>query len=235
MKFAAITLSAAAVAAFILPAAPPASAGPFGDNPLAWIAKHSTKGGEYNPPSGARYGLAPEVQGFGQRHFGVNSNDARRASIIVAPDPQHGEFQSVSLLFRDLVDEGAAHISVRGDDGRPLGRVDLARVGKSANGKLTKVEIPLTGAREGESIKLAVTVDDFLGKGGNGWTIIGADAHQNCEAGRPDIRFVRSGPIIPPQQDIASAPKPQTKADRREARQERREDRSERGGKGRRK
>jgi hypothetical protein len=128
MKFAAIALSAAAaVAAFIIPAAPPASAGPFGDNPLAWIAKRSTKGGEYDPPSGARSGLAPEVQGFGQRHFGVNSNDARRASIIVAPDPQHGEFQSVSLLFRDLVDEGAAHISVRGDDGRPLGRVDLAR------------------------------------------------------------------------------------------------------------
>jgi hypothetical protein len=143
------------------------------------------------------------VRGYGQRLFGVNSNDARKATIVVSPVGQHGEFQHVSLLFKDLVDEGAAHIAVRGSDGRSLGRIDLDRVGKSANGKITRVEIPLTGAQPGESIKLAVTVDDFLGKGGNGWTIIGAEARQNCEPIRPDIRFVR--------EDISTPPVPQRK------------------------
>jgi hypothetical protein len=216
-------LTSAAILALL---AGPLNAGPFGDNPLAWIAKFSTKGGEYNPPSGARSGLSADVQGFGQRHFGVNSNDARKATIVVAPDPQHGAFQSVSLLFKDLVDEGAAQIYVRGDDGRPLGYVGLARVGKSANGKLTKVDIPLVGVREGENIKLAVTVDDFLGKGGNGWTLVGADAHQDCEAGRPDIRFV-SG-------DISTPPPPPQRAAKASRRDDKKvptgDDKNDRGG-----
>jgi hypothetical protein len=219
VKFAAIALSAAAVAS-------PVCAGPISLNPANWFWTTSTEGLNWDAPSGPRRGRNP-LNSFGQHGLGLNTNDSVQTGTRLTPGEQYGEFQSLSLTCKDCQDQGSTRISVLGDDGRVLGQQFLPFVGPSVNGQKVNVEIPLFGARTGEEITIDILVSDFNKPGGNGVTISRAYATQNCEVRRANFGTVSTAPIA--RQERTS------RHERREARQERREDRSERGGKGKRK
>jgi hypothetical protein len=212
MKFAAIALSAMIAAS------------PVGADDLTWRGFNGFMRGLAHRNDSNVYDSGTRRTGFGQDGPAgfINSADARRfvGTVTIAPNPIGA---TLDLYNRDVGDQARRQVVRITVNGMELFR-EVYRKDQSTNGLRREIHVP-EFAYQGEGhIKVVMRTFGELQDASRWW----GTATPNCEPRR-------AAPIIPPQQDIANAPKPQTKAERREARQERREDRSERGGKGRRK